>query len=92
MEMDLCESYPRHNHDKHHYCTRQGASHAPFISLRATTSSGSSTDQTIGVNLHGGLENINIVVASRIQTILEKKIRIYIFEWKHSGMKNEIMM
>jgi hypothetical protein len=27
MEMDICDAYRRHNHEKHHYCTREGERH-----------------------------------------------------------------
>jgi hypothetical protein len=49
MEMDLYDAYPRHNHDKHHYFTRQGVGHAPFGASRAIASSGCSNDQTAHV-------------------------------------------
>ena len=37
MEMDFCDAYPR-NHDKQHYCMRQGLGHEPFGALKVVTS------------------------------------------------------
>jgi len=46
IEMDLYDACARHNHETHHYCTRQGACHTPYGALRAIPSSSSSDDQT----------------------------------------------
>jgi hypothetical protein len=44
MERDICDTYPKHNHDIHCYNIRQEVGHAPFGASRAIGSTSSSND------------------------------------------------